>query len=73
MVRLRQLAEVAKTWTGMKRDTAGSGFFPWYLCTSQGPFRWAFQCLRQIAGLPLLADVCSRNLSNRRVRTVCTH
>ena len=69
MVRLHHLAEVAKTWSGMKRDTAGSGFGPRIFARAKALSVGLSNTYFKSLGLPLLADECSRNLSNRRVRT----
>src|ERR1700686_3059436 len=50
-------------------NTAGSGCGPWYLARAKALSVGLSNAYFKSLGLPLLADECSRNLSNRRVRT----
>ena len=50
-------------------NTAGSGLGPWYLARAKALSVGLSNAYFKSLGLPLLADECSRNLSNRRVRT----
>jgi hypothetical protein len=53
----------------LARNTAGSGYGPWYLARSKALSVGLSNAYNQIAWMPSLIETRRHNLSNRRVRT----